>query len=119
MTCDEILKRDIRNNGKYKKLKEQIGKCELCWSVRGLEVHHIIPKVCEIDDIDFECDANLIVLCSSCHGKLTSKSLLTKYGQQKMLNRSRKLVKFYTELGEFDGYFDIEDVFNEVNKVWG
>ena len=109
----------MRNNYKYEKMKERIGKCELCGSERGLEVHHIIPKVCEIDGVDLECGDNLIVLCSGCHSKLTSRSLLTKYGQQKMLNRSRKLVEFYTELDKFEGYLDIEDVFHEVNKVWG
>lgn len=109
----------MRNNCKYKKLRKQIGKCELCGAKRGLEVHHIIPKVCEIEGVDLECEDNLIVLCSSCHGKLTSRSLLTKYGQQKMLNKSRNLVKFYTELDKFSGYFDIEDVFSEVNRVWG
>lgn len=54
-------------------------KCELCGSQRKLEVHHIIPIVANGDD-DKD---NLIVLCEKCHGILTPKSYLTRYGQKK------------------------------------
>lgn len=72
--------------GKNKKLLlKEHERCELCGSRRGLEVHHIIPQVCggksEL--------SNLIVLCCSCHAKLTPKSYLTKVGMDKVRERNR------------------------------
>lgn len=71
-------------NSKYSRLIDEVGnRCELCGSKRNVEVHHIIPKICGINGIDLECDDNLIVVCSTCHGKLTPRSILTKWGIKK------------------------------------
>ena len=62
-----------------RRLLSENKRCELCGGIRGLDVHHIIPKVCGGSDrID-----NLIVICSGCHGKLTPKSELTKIGLER------------------------------------
>lgn len=55
-------------------------RCELCGSQRNLEVHHIIPLVVEIEDIDLNCEENMIVVCKKCHSMLTPHRLLTKIG---------------------------------------
>lgn len=62
---------------KKKRLLLQHDRCELCGDQRGLEVHHIIPRVCGgSDELD-----NLIVICRKCHGVLTPKAELTRLGQ--------------------------------------
>ena len=74
------------------KLIEEAGaKCELCGSRRGLDVHHIIPRVCGGPDLS----ENLIVACAGCHGKLTPKGLLTKYGQHKYDQLADLIDQFY------------------------
>ena len=60
------------------------GRCELCGSKRGLESHHIIPKVCGGDDSE----ENLICVCQRCHTILTPRALLTKLG----LKKKRELI---------------------------
>lgn len=62
-----------------KRLLAKQSKCELCEREYGLEVHHIIPKVCGGKDSE----ENLIVVCSRCHSKLTPKGELTKIGIEK------------------------------------
>lgn len=70
-----------------RRLMSENARCELCGGLRGLDVHHIIPKVCGGSDrID-----NLIVICSGCHGKLTPKSELTKIGLEKAKNTGTRL----------------------------
>lgn len=59
-----------------RRLIETVDKCELCGTRRGLEVHHIIPRVCGGTDAK----ENLIVICSGCHAKLTPRGILTKSG---------------------------------------
>jgi polyribonucleotide nucleotidyltransferase len=52
---------NIRNNYKYKKLVDSVGKCELCGSTRNLEVHHMIPLICAIDGVDLEDDGRVTI----------------------------------------------------------
>lgn len=94
----------------------EIGKCELCGSRRNLELHHCIPMVCENEWIDLDVEDNWIVVCGSCHSKLTPRKLLTRYGISKVKQRnaeSEKAYSFYTELDKDDGMTaaDILDVF--------
>lgn len=64
-----------------RQLLQEHSFCELCGDKRNLEVHHIIPVCCGgSDNID-----NLIVVCGTCHAKLTPKRELTKIG----INRAR------------------------------
>lgn len=81
---------------KEKLIREANYQCELCGRGRGeLEIHHIIPYTLTGDDSD----ENLIVLCSSCHARLTPKSKLTKLGQRGGTPIQRAI---YTELEETD-----------------
>lgn len=79
------------DNTLRRRLIEEAGKCELCGSRRGLDIHHIIPRVCGGPDLE----ENLIVVCAGCHGKLTPKTLLTKYGQHKQDQLSDLVDHFY------------------------
>ncbi len=54
----------------------QITRCELCGMKKGLEVHHILPRVCGGDD-SYD---NMIAVCVKCHALLTPRRLLTKIG---------------------------------------
>ena len=95
--------------GKNKKLLlKEHERCELCGSRRGLEVHHIIPQVCG-GKSEF---SNLIVLCCSCHAKLTPKSYLTKVGIDKVRERNRIIDCFNEMLNN-----RITDCFNEMLKA--
>jgi 5-methylcytosine-specific restriction endonuclease McrA len=110
----------VRNTYAYNWLKNEIGKCELCGSRLGLEVHHIIPKVCEIGGVDLEQDDNLIVVCAVCHTKLTPRALLTKYGICKLKRtQQQRLLRFYEELDARKGDFDAIEVMNLVDEIWG
>lgn len=72
---------------------KSIGKCELCGSKRNLELHHIIPMVCQHDhEIDLDVEDNWIVLCGSCHAKLTPKKMLTKYGISNCKENNKKIL---------------------------
>lgn len=62
-----------------KALLSDIDRCELCGSKRFLEVHHCIP-VCVGGTDDEE---NLLVVCCSCHEKLTPRRLLQRIGINK------------------------------------
>ena len=96
-------------------LKERDG-CELCGSKRSLEVHHIIPLVLQPEGIDLNVEDNMIVVCHRCHAMLTPKNLLVKMG----INKKRdKMYQFWNILDKYEGYFDIEDVFETVEEVWG
>ena len=59
-----------------RELAKEHDKCELCGDKRNLEVHHIIPVCCW----GSESTDNLIVLCGSCHAKLSPKSELVRAG---------------------------------------
>lgn len=74
-----------------RKVLHDAEKCELCGSRRCLEAHHIIPvSVGGPDSID-----NMIVVCGSCHAKLTPKSVLTKMALQKRLRNGNANLDFY------------------------
>ena len=75
-------------------------KCELCGSTRNIEIHHIIPRCCQIDGVDIDDKDNLIAVCNSCHGKLTPKRMLTKYGLEKAKKPGVLLHKFYEMIEE-------------------
>ena len=84
-----------------KMLLKETDKCELCGSRRGLEVHHIIPVSFGGPEDDAD---NLIVVCVSCHSRLTPRKILTKSGIEKALvtdTINRIYDNYYMELGEW------------------
>ena len=100
-----------------RQLLSETNKCELCGNRRGLEVHHIIPRVAGgPDEID-----NMIVVCSSCHAKLTPRSALAKYGIRAV--RYRNVVEeiateFYRAVDkEIDIGFSVRDVLDIFDRV--
>ena len=97
-----------------KERMEDIGKCELCGSKRGLELHHCIPYSLGGEDTE----DNLILVCSVCHSKLTPRSTLTKIG---LRNRAFNIkMNFYNkmneilEAGETPNMQDVLDFFEEI-----
>lgn len=105
------------------KFIDEIGRCELCGSRRNLQLHHMIPLVCENEFIDLDVEDNWLCVCSACHAKLTPKNLLCKYGisnakknNDKILKRSKFLNAIDVELS--DGIIlrpsEIIDIFMEV-----
>lgn len=111
-----------------KEYLESTDRCELCGSPKKLEIHHIIPLcVNGIDTID-----NWIAICSSCHSKLTPKSLLIKQGVDRAVIFD-SLNSIYSELYEQLGVemedggcpcvVDVLDMFDEIyakycKKIW-
>lgn len=94
---------------------KQVAKCELCGSVRGLELHHIIPVCAGGSDSE----NNLILICSGCHSKLTPTSELTKVGQHNsyFIDEIVFAYDFYKELDSYEGHLtkmDILDVFDKL-----
>ena len=88
-------------------IEEANYQCELCGRKRGqLEIHHIIPFSLTGDDSD----DNLIVLCQSCHTRLTPRSKLTKLGQRGDTPIHQAI---YIELDE-SGVDNFRDSFYEV-----
>ena len=94
-------------------------RCELCGSTRGLEVHHIIPRCAKIESLDINDKDNLIIVCSSCHAKLTPRSYLTKYGQHKAYDSTKKMQNFWSRLSEFEDCVDVDDILDIVIDVFG
>lgn len=110
-------------NAKYTDVINEAGcKCELCGSTRNIEVHHIIPRCCEIDGININDKDNLLVVCSACHSKLTPKAMLVKYGLEKAKRRGKLLHKFYEMVDEHieenDGISSVE-IMDIVDSVFG
>lgn len=110
-----------------KKLIEDVGgRCELCGSRRNIEVHHIIPRCLATEIIGFNIndEDNLIVVCGSCHSKLTPRRMLSKYGIAKMpcnvgTQASKSLMrKFYKSIEEKDFYMSSEDWFDLVELIF-
>lgn len=87
----------MRTRKGFEQLINERGKCELCADTRGLQVHHIIPKVCELGDENLDDPENLIVVCRSCHAKLTPHKLLTVHGLKK--------VRYITPISRMAGEF--------------
>ena len=95
-----------------KQLLHETDKCELCGSRRGLEAHHIIPVSFggPEDDID-----NLIVICVSCHTRLTPKKLLTKKGIEKakaydmLSNISLYVYEHLMDIYDCNAFLDVFD----------
>ena len=110
-----------RNNYRYRRFVDDVGKCEMCGSKRGLEVHHIIPLTCANDFIDLDTEENWICLCEVCHKRLTPHKLLIKYGISK--NReAEKVLAFYEELNErieAGESVDFGTACDLVDKYWG
>ena len=78
-----------------------IGRCELCGSTRNLQLHHLIPLICGNDNIDLDVEDNWLVVCSSCHDKLTPTNILTRFGISKVKESSnKKVMDFYSELND-------------------
>lgn len=110
-------------NAKYTDVINEAGcKCELCGSTRNIEVHHIIPRCCEIDGININDKDNLLVVCSACHSKLTPKAMLVKYGLEKAKRQGKLLHKFYEMVDEHieenDGISSVE-IMDIVDSVFG
>ena len=105
----------VSNRGIKRQLLQKVKQCELCGNDRNLEVHHIIPLCCGGEDsID-----NMIVVCSTCHAKLTPKSQLTKLGIKRCREKQDKILKFYTILNEFEGDYDVHFILDLVDNLWG
>ena len=108
-----------QNSEMRKKLRD-IHSCELCGSSRSLEVHHIIPVVCGIDENDPD---NMIVICSKCHALLTPKNILTKLGIRNRKEKNKLLLlkkSFYekvAELTEIIGRVDACDVMDAFDQI--
>lgn len=100
-----------------RQLLENVGKCELCGSSRGLELHHIVPVVCGGSDSP----ENLILVCKKCHALLTPKSELTRIGLKKAKQGTKfvSAIDFYTELDAYEGDFVLKDVFEVFNRLAG
>lgn len=104
----------------------EIGKCELCGSKRNLQLHHLIPMVCENDSIKLDCEDNWLCVCGTCHALLTPKNLLTKYGLSKAKEKNKTMM-FYKDLekrciackeeGIAPDIYDVLDVFDSIFKV--
>ena len=101
-----------RNKYAMSQLIKEVGKCELCGSKRGLEVHHIIPISFGGDDVD----ENKIVVCCGCHAKLTPRRLLTTKGIKRAKENNVKIDAlnycidvFYGTLNSMVENFDIPD----------
>lgn len=110
-------------NAKYADVINEAGcKCELCGSTRNIEVHHIIPRCCEIDGVNINDKDNLLVVCSACHSKLTPKAMLVKYGLEKAKRQGKLLHKFYEMVDEYiednDGISSVE-IMDIVESVFG
>lgn len=109
---------------------DEIGRCELCGSRKNLQLHHIIPLVCEPlgwenvlkKPVQLDIEDNWIVVCSSCHSKLTPKNLLTKYGLNKKkrnninlmrsVNIYKKFCEYIQDLLDKDIRITIDDYFD-------
>lgn len=107
------------NTALHKRLIDEIGRCELCGSKRGLEVHHIVPKVMTIRGVDMDNEDNLLVVCSTCHSKLTPRKFLTQIGVRKAMGVSTIQFAFYERVGELINSnhcsgVDIMDAFDEI-----
>ena len=76
-----------RNTSQMNTLIHQVGRCELCGSKRGLEAHHIVPLIFGGPDTE----DNLLVVCCSCHAKLTPRKLLTKQGLKNAKDNGKQL----------------------------
>lgn len=109
-----------------KELIKQTGRCELCGSKRGLEVHHIIPRCAAIpnSNLDLDDEDNLIVVCSACHARLTPRRMLTRYGIANMCpsNGTKQswnaMKRFYKIIDDLDCRVDINDMFDIVELVF-
>lgn len=105
-----------RDHAVMQKVVEEVGRCELCGSKRGLEAHHIIPLVCGGNNEDY----NLICVCQCCHARLTPRAYLTKLGRDLKFNKPAERIrkKFYDRAYEkaqgICDLFDIFDIFDEV-----
>lgn len=81
-------------------------------------MHHIIPLIAggPADDID-----NMIVVCSSCHSKLTPRSVLVKYGIRaaRYRNVAEEIAsEFYRAVDkEIDIGFSVSDVLDIFDRV--
>ncbi len=104
------------------KFLEEVGRCELCGSKRNLQLHHMIPMVCENEYIDLDVEDNWLCVCSACHARLTPKNLLTRYGISKAkveIHKKEQKDKFYKMVDAEinDGYIprphDILDMYEK------
>ena len=102
------------------------GRCELCGSRRNMEVHHIIPRcvATELPGFNIHDKDNLLVVCGSCHAKLTPRRMLIKYGIAKLpvnegtqASRSQ-MRKFYNALERKDFYMDGADFIDLVELIF-
>lgn len=78
-------------------LKKETGKCNLCGSCIGLEVHHIIPVSLGGEDSK----ENEICLCKKCHALLTPTSILTKAALQNKKKENERIIEFSDVILDF------------------
>ena len=95
----------MRENYKYNKMRDEIGKCELCGSRRDLEMHHIIPLSLIEDNPYVDTEENLLCVCSKCHALLTPRKVLTSIGvrkaQKKYNDINSRCLLFYETINKY------------------
>ena len=77
-------------------------------------MHHVIPMVCEPlpcqnllkNPIKLDIEDNWLVVCNSCHSKLTPKNLLTKYGLNKGVQNNERIEKGYATYEKYCEYIN-------------
>jgi len=73
MEMIDINRTNLYDSSKYRSLKKLViknrgSKCENCYNIEGLEIHHIIPLFVTKDSF-FDVD-NMKVFCKQCHFKI-------------------------------------------------
>ena len=123
----------MSDRGNKKELLSENQQCELCGSKRSLEVHHIVPQMtsCVYGYDLIENRDNMIVLCGTCHAKLTPKNILIRGGMKiansVIVNRKKNQIidknQFYEKAMEiFEEYgtsINAAQVFDMVDEIVG
>ena len=112
--------KDMRKQTDEEFRKQMMAKykvCELCGGKRGLEVHHLIPKVCELKSHNLDTEDNCIVVCTKCHAMLTPRKELQKYGIEKAKYFTRLLGEFYERIGKNEDCVNAVDVCDLVDDL--
>lgn len=83
-------KRKFVSQKTYDKTYEECaGQCQLCYTIKNLQLHHIYYRSERIDLIDDP--DNCIMLCDECHKLVHSDK---KYWQNKLIEKRKKIKKY-------------------------
>lgn len=109
-----------KSKKEFEKIRKEricdIGKCELCGSKKGLELHHIIPY--SLGGTDSE--SNLLLICEKCHYLLTPKSELSRLGIARAKLPTSSKIDFYNLIEENQCVTAVEvlDIFDIWHKKY-